>query len=80
MSSPRTAHRRQCPGDVDSPQAAAGHLCVYEGVTINAKLIVDGASSNGGALSADRFGWIAQISSVAAGAFQSRGTWAVTAP
>jgi len=49
-------------------------------VTINAKLIVDGASSSGGAHGADRFGWVAQISSVAAGAFQSRGTWAVTAP
>ena len=68
----RTAHvvaeggppTAQCPGTVDAPQAAPGHLCVYEGGTV----------------SADRFGWVAQISSVAAGAFQSRGTWAVTAP
>ena len=65
----------ECPGDVDSPQATARQLCVYEGFS-NAKLVVDSASSTG----SDRFGWIAQITSTAAGAYQSRGTWAITEP
>jgi hypothetical protein len=65
----------ECPGDVDAPEAAAGHLCVYEGFS-NAKLVVDAASSSG----STRFGWIAQITSTAVGGYQSRGTWAITEP
>ena len=66
----------ECPGDVNSPQAAAGHLCTYVGVSVNATLVVDFADGT----PSSRFGWIAQITSNAAGAFQSRGTWAITQP
>jgi hypothetical protein len=66
----------QCPGTVDAPEAAAGQLCVYEGFSMNAKLVVDSPSATG----SDRFGWIAQVTSTATGAYQSRGTWAITEP
>lgn len=68
-----------CPGDVDSPQAASGHLCVYQGFS-NATLVVDSPSTTGATPSATRYGWIAQITSTAAGGYQSRGTWAITQP
>ena len=57
-----------------------GRLLWRLGDLINAKLIVQDPGGAGDTPSANRFGWVAQISSVAAGAFQSRGTWAVTAP
>jgi hypothetical protein len=65
-----------CPGTVNAPEAQAGHLCVYEGFGNNRALVVDAAADTG----STSFGWIAQIASVAAGSFQSRGTWAITAP
>lgn len=65
-----------CPGSVDSPQAVTpGTLCVYEYVNTNASVVLDapgGAGSMG-------FGFVVQISSQAAGDYQSRGTWAYRA-
>jgi len=66
----------ECPGNVDAPEAARGHLCAYEGVNVAAKLVIDAPSDAPSA----RFGWIAQVTSTAAGAYQSRGTWAITEP
>jgi len=66
----------ECPGNVDTPEAAPGHLCAYEGFNNAAKLVVDAASGTG----SQRFGWIAQVTSTAAGSYQSRGTWAITEP
>jgi hypothetical protein len=66
----------QCPGTANAPEAAAGQLCVYEGFSEDAKLVVDSPSGTG----SDRFGWIGQVTSTAAGDYQSRGTWAITEP
>jgi hypothetical protein len=66
----------ECPGNVDAPEALPGHLCVYEGFGNNRVLLTDAPAGTG----SESFGWIAQITAVAAGSFQSRGTWAVTAP
>ncbi len=64
----------ECPGTKAAPAAQPGHLCVYEHVNQNATTLIDDPA---GTL---RFGFIIQTSSVAAGQYQSRGTWAVTAP
>jgi hypothetical protein len=64
----------QCPGTKEAPAALPGHLCVYEHVSQNATTLIDDPA---GTL---RQGFIIQTSSAAAGQFQSRGTWAVTAP
>jgi hypothetical protein len=60
----------ECPGNVTSPQAQAGYLCVYEesrtntaGVTLNA---------------VNRSGATIFVNSTAAGGFFSYGTWAAT--
>lgn len=66
----------ECPGTANDPEALAGHLCVFEGFGNNRALVIDAADGTG----SKRYGWIAQIAAVAAGDFQSRGTWAVTAP
>jgi hypothetical protein len=65
-----------CPGNVNAPEAAAGQLCVYQGANVNATLATDFAGSGG----SERFGWVAQVTSTAAGDYQSRGTWAYTEP
>ena len=64
----------QCPGTKALPQAQPGNLCVYEHVAQNSTTLIDDPA---GTL---RQGFIIQTSSVAAGQYQSRGTWAVTAP
>ncbi len=68
------------PGHGRRARGHGGQLCVYQGVTVNATVLTDGPSSTGATPNGDRFGFIAQITSAAAGDYQSRGTWAVTAP
>src|SRR3954468_2098812 len=57
----------QCPGDVNAPEAAAGQLCAYQGANVNAILATDSPAGVG----AERFGWIAQVTSTSAGDYQS---------
>jgi hypothetical protein len=70
-----------CPGTAANPQAAAGHLCVYEqsGTNVKARFIVPGGTLF--ALdTADPFGAAVLITALAAGETGSFGSWAVTAP
>ncbi len=75
-----TAPPATCPGTVTSPQANAGHLCVYESATIaNA-----GADRNAWTLpagaAAGTIGASVYTSSAGAGNYYDFGTWAVTSP
>ena len=69
-----------CPGTAASPQAARGHLCVYEAVDTNAQgqQIANPVTNLAG--QATRFGAFVLVTSTADGAFASGGTWAVTSP
>jgi hypothetical protein len=69
QSNPDPVH---CPGTAADPQAAPGHVCVYE------QSKPDGAGTSAMILGADRFSFTASFFS-ATGGF-SAGTWAVTAP
>jgi hypothetical protein len=60
-----------CPGTAAVPQAAPGHLCVYENVGVNA---------TGSIIVVSKYGAIVRAQSAAAGLFGTTGTWAVTAP
>jgi hypothetical protein len=67
----------ECPGTYNFPEAQPGHLCVYERVRVGSpSIVIDYPGDTGSA----RAGFIVQTTLAAAGAFQSRGTWAVTAP
>ena len=60
-----------CPGSAASPQAAAGHLCIYESQRTNTSGVLLNATTSWGAT--------IFINSSAAGGMFSFGTWAVTA-
>jgi hypothetical protein len=70
----------ECPGTLINPQAAPGHLCVYEGPAfrMTSQRIVAASSGNGN--EADPFGFIVDMVSTDDGLSFSYGTWAVTAP
>src|SRR4051812_16136564 len=61
-----------CPGSYLAPEAAPGHLCVYERVPVS--------SAGLKVISMDRNGAVLGTLSAAGGNFGSLGTWAVTAP
>lgn len=66
----------ECPGTAASPEAQPGHLCVYEHVRQGTpSIVIDDPGGNG-----VETGFILQTTVAAGGTFQSRGTWAVTAP
>ena len=71
----------ECPGDEHAPEAAPGHLCVYEGAYGNLPVdrgIANAASQPG---QTNRFGAVIYASSGPAGSnFSVWGAWAVTAP
>jgi hypothetical protein len=73
----------ECPGSVTVPQAAPGHLCVYEAVRLS---IVSGgvqiANAGGSTPAASPFGFmvVAQPFSVSGLDPLAYGGWAVTAP
>ncbi len=79
---PGGAPTPSCPGSVVDPQAAPGHLCVYEQGFANTvlrcmvRLTILGVCSP----RADPFGAGVWIQSASAGQARSVGTWAVTAP
>jgi hypothetical protein len=65
-----------CPGTLTNPQAAPGHLCVYQGSNIsNQSTGIDETNAGTG-----RYGFTFLIFALAAGNYWSYGTWAVTAP
>jgi hypothetical protein len=77
---PSTGQGPECPGTAAEPKAAAGDLCVYEGVVANASLTnplkVTGFDETGASTAGAYF-------TVEGGASSPRlafGTWAVTAP
>jgi hypothetical protein len=66
----------ECPGTQLAPEAAPGHLCVYERLNLNAGLRnVNGPNGDG---STYPFGARLFMRSAAAGDFYSQGTWAAT--
>jgi hypothetical protein len=69
-----------CPGTFADPQAAQGHLCVYESpnhgnLIEDPSVFIDPENTAGGTL-----GFSVEIQANATGLFSSAGTWAVTAP
>ncbi len=68
-----------CPGTTASPQALAGHFCVYEG---SIGSVSERGISNSETLTnkTDTFGAIIYALSGAGDAFNVAGSWAVTAP
>ncbi len=72
----------QCAGNAGAPTAAAGHLCIYEGIATNVQAgrnFVDVLSDgSGGVVRASGAG--VSVQAAAAGSFVTGGSWAVTAP
>jgi hypothetical protein len=68
-----------CPGTAADPQAARGHLCVYEVVAVNvqSQSINNNVNNNPGA---SRYGASVLAQSAGSGGFTSSGTWAVKSP
>lgn len=67
----------ECPGNVTSPSAQPGHLCVYENNGTNSNAVI---TKGDGTPGAEPYGAAVAIASDAAGNTTSSGTWAVTAP
>ena len=70
-----TAAPPECPGSGTSPQAHAGHLCLYE--TFNSNVTANRGVQG---VSDPRSGAEIFIHSTAAGEYFTYGSWAVTAP
>jgi hypothetical protein len=83
---PGVATPDECLGDLSSPGALPGHLCVFAAERLNTwtlhlcswDQLVDATSCNG--TQASRFGAGIIVFSTAAGQVEDDGTWAVTAP
>jgi hypothetical protein len=74
-----------CPGSPANPQAAAGHLCVYEAqeVNVNSACIFNTSQHTctpAGTPAPDSFGAAILIFANASGNTRSYGSWAVTVP
>ncbi len=69
----------ECPGSVATPEAQAGHLCVYEhtGTNTSSVEIYDPTTGLPGS---SQMGWYVRVSATAGGDALSYGTWAVTSP
>ena len=73
---PGSGPTASCPGSASNPQAAPGHLCVYEWVRTNAlSVCVGGGAECGGT---DRSGAVVHVTAAALGPVVSTGTWALT--
>ena len=73
---PGSGPTTSCPGSASDPQAAPGHLCVYEGVRTNAiSVCVCGGAMCG---LTDRSGAVVHVTAAAPGPVVSTGTWALT--
>jgi hypothetical protein len=71
---------QECPGNAGNPQAAPGHLCVYEAAKLNTNGPPQPCDPISGCPASNRRGIGIQVFSAAVGTFTSSGTWAVTAP
>lgn len=73
-----SAATADCPGTPANPQAAEGHLCVYEDAALNAAHheILSGGTNT--VDTADTFGAVLHVEWSIADAFRSTGTWAIT--
>jgi hypothetical protein len=72
-----TAPTAECAGTVTEPEAAPGHLCVYERSSTNVtNELVDFPADTG----SERVGAIVQATTTATAQVVFKGTWAVTAP
>jgi hypothetical protein len=69
----------ECPGSVATPEAQAGHLCVYEDTGANTSS-VEIYDPTTGLPGSSQMGWYVRVSATAAGDALSYGTWAVTSP
>lgn len=86
LSSPPVVHTidvneappQDCPGTASSPEAAPGHLCIYESFEQNERDA--GGNFYPNSLNTTRYGTGLYTQSATAGFFIARGTWAVTAP
>jgi hypothetical protein len=77
-----SASTTDCPGTAANPQAAPGHLCIYERAAQNVTnrcMMRTGATYNVCG-TADPFGTSVLVRSLGAGAAASVGAWAVTIP
>jgi hypothetical protein len=76
---PGGAATAQCPGSFANPQAAGGHLCVYESqrVNVGTDCVYSGLSVCD---VATKYGGVMFINAAGAGPFYTEGTWAATAP
>ncbi len=70
----------ECPGSIDAPEAAAGHLCfyTYSSPNVGTRFTCNPINNTCGASLTNRFGTVVRVTSVAAGSYYSWGTWAVT--
>jgi hypothetical protein len=75
-----TSPPAECPGSAAAPQAAAGHLCVYEGTDVNAmgQVIVNPVTN--GEPETTPYGAAVHAQSAGDGIWVTGGAWAVTAP
>ena len=73
---PGSGPTASCPGSATDPQAAPGHLCVYEGVRTNAFSVCVGGGAMCGLT--DRSGAVVHVTAAAPGPVVSTGTWALT--
>jgi hypothetical protein len=65
----------ECPGNVNSPAASAGHLCIYEATRVGDTLVV---TDPAGGQTATRWGFGLRVTGQSA-PVRSAGTWAVGA-
>lgn len=75
-----SAPNANCPGSAADPQAAPGHLCVYESQSSNRGSVVLFTGTTGAFPAASKWGAGVWLIPAAAGNAYSYGTWAVTAP
>ena len=70
-----------CSGTAAAPQAAPGHLCIYEADTRNGEVFFDDPLTGATGAAVRAFGAEVGVrANLADGDFGSRGSWAVTAP
>jgi hypothetical protein len=68
-----------CPGTAAAPTAAPGQLCIYEASTLNTTTRGEFDAVSGNDNTTTTFGAAVFADSTAAGAYRTRGSWAVTA-
>ncbi len=69
-----------CPGSPSNPQAAVGHLCLYESAFSNIAAYSIVGPTTGVPNTASRWGAVLRVTSAGSGSFSTMGTWAVRAP